>query len=133
MEFTFTRRATSTREGEMREFYLAFLLLSVKEAKISLNVYPRFLVCIPSQSPTIRITTRIERHPDNRELTVTWESDMGMSGSSFDQLNGENSPAVFTIFREVNCATYTVKSCLTRGGKKHCVSVEVQEGVSDGR
>lgn len=112
---------------------VAFLLLAGRTIlfsappPIKLDVMPKFLTCIPSQRPQIRIRVTIERDPANRGRSLSWSGLSGDSGTSLNQMEGENDARTFERFQEVSCTSYTVTACVYRndGKKVPCVSEEV--------
>jgi len=97
---------------------------------VTLNVMPKFMACIPSARPTIRMIVRIARHKANRHMSLSWTSPTGQSGLTLTQLDGLEAPEAFTIFRDINCADYVVQACLYRTTVKFCAPIEVVLGSS---
>lgn len=64
--------------------------------EVSINVTPLVSFVINDQRVYLRVTIRLERHPDNRLISFGWDSPDGEAGSSQKYLEGENSPIIFT-------------------------------------
>jgi hypothetical protein len=121
-------------------FWLFLLLLAVllvvftniartADLPIALDVYPKFLTCIPSDRPTMRMRITMERHPDNRAYSLSWSGLNGHSGTSIVQMDGEDSERVVTRFQEITCTSYTIEACVYRTNKKKfCDHKELEEG-----
>lgn len=112
-------------------FAIAILSTSADIVKedVKIRVSPLVISCAISD-PRIWITSTIKDHPDNRLLTVSWESKVGESGSTSYQLEGKASPKVFTIERRVDCMDYRVWSCIRRDGVRDeiCASIVLLGG-----
>lgn len=92
---------------------------------ISLLVTPRFLTCIPSQRPWIRIQVTIERHAENHHRSLSWSAITGESGTSINEMEGEKDARIFERMQEVSCDSYTITACVYRK-QKFCVTQEVE-------
>jgi hypothetical protein len=92
---------------------------------ISLLVTPRFLTCIPSQRPWIRMQVTIERHPDNHHRSLSWSAVSGESGTSINEMEGEKDARIFERLQEVSCDSYTITACVYRNKQKFCDNQEV--------
>lgn len=83
------------------------------EKPVRLDVYPKANVCIPSSRPTIRVRYWVPRNHANRARSLSWQGD-GQSGSSMNQMEGENDAAVFERFIEISCTSYAIDACVMR-------------------
>ena len=106
----------------MHKVFLALTFLAtvnggVIKDDVKIRVNPLVISCALSD-PRVWITSTIREHPDNRFLTIRWESSDGESGSTGYQLDGEASPRVFFVERRVDCSNYTIQSCIKRRSVK---------------
>lgn len=97
-----------------------------KPSPIALNVMPITLMCNNYQRVIVRVLIHIDPHKDNRYLHFAYASDVGESGSSLYELNGEKAPLSYTRYIQVNCQYYLFTACVLRTqGKKFCSKMEV--------
>lgn len=77
-----------------------------------------------AQSPaTIRVTALIERHPDNRKITIEAESGAFFRSSS-SSLDGADAPKSYTrVFASLPAGTYTVTATVERNDGTKLVEV----------
>lgn len=114
-------------------FFLCWYYSLTAKEKVMLSVTPK--VCLPLC--TIRSTTVIERHADNRWLVLSW-SDVadasGFAGQSHISLDGQDSPIEFVRdLKDVPKGAYLVASQLFRNGKQVGYADQmVYVGVSPG-
>lgn len=99
-----------------------------KENPVTLDLLPQIFVCSPNEKPQIRIRATVAKNADNREVKMSWQSADGESGSSAIQMEGENSPSVFTIFRNVTCGNYDISVCVHRTTTKFCTAKHLEGG-----
>ncbi|MDP3793030.1 MAG: hypothetical protein Q8Q89_04880 [bacterium] len=74
----------------------SLVIASNDQEPISLDVTPKISFTLNGNREYKRVVIRVERHPDNRLLRLQWESPDGEEGSTERELEGENSPAIFT-------------------------------------
>ena len=105
---------------------------SPEEAKppnpITLRVFPPFSVAM-LDGATVKVTFRIERHPDNRRYYIVWSDKVSELGRSGKALNGENEQAVFNpiFLARLYEGQYEVRLVLTRienGEEKQYIAIE---------
>lgn len=111
-------------------FWLIYTWPTEGKGEVELWVYPRTVFCL-QQPCFIRTVVTVSRHPDNRWLVLSWGSETGLSGSSFYQLDGEQTPAKFDKRLEVSPGDYLITACVYRLPQlRFCDRVEVEvQGV----
>lgn len=107
-------------------FLVAMNILGAQSKPISLDVVPRTFFCNSWERLQARILVRIEPNEENRYLQVAYSSDVGESGSSLSELDGEKAPLSYTRYVWVNCNDYLFTACVMRTqGKTFCSKQEV--------
>ena len=99
-----------------------------KAPPVVLDIYPRKSFAPLGKQSTLRIRLTVDRLDKNRAATLAWGSDLGNEGSTFIQLDGDQSPAVYTKFWEFPAGYYNFQACVYRNVKpeKVCVEREVE-------
>ncbi len=72
---------------------LAALLAAAAAPPVALQVRPRILAA----RGDVRVEARVERHADNRILSIAWVSDRGTAGSTQRQLEGADGAVLHTL------------------------------------
>ena len=67
----------------------------VVAARERLDLHVRPDVMMPMTSDDIRIEARLARHPDHRQLAITWDGGAAGGGSSVRTLDGDAEPYLF--------------------------------------
>ena len=110
-------------------FYILYTAPTEGNAPITLDVFPRVSVTIPSKWVEVRVQQKIERHPDNRWRSLVWSDGLPL-GSSGSAMKGEDEAATYEQFVKLYRGEYIFVACVVRvTGKKvksHCVSQIVE-------
>jgi hypothetical protein len=111
---------------------LAVMPQAITSQTITLDVFPKVLVCTPQQMKTVRVLVRITPDPANTEWDLAWISSANTAGKRTRQID-ETSPKTHTVYVDVYCATYLFQACVYQGEKKSCVEqlVRKPEGGKD--
>lgn len=105
---------------------LAVMPQAITSQTITLDVFPRVLVCTPQQTKTVRVLVRISPDPANTEWDLAWISSSNASGKRTRQLD-DLSPKSYTLYVDIDCATYLFQACVYQGEKKSCVEQLVRK------
>ena len=76
--------------------YAPGLVYGSADQKVVINATPPFSFIVSDQRVYLKVLIRIERHPDNRLLHLEWDAPDGEAGSSIRNLEGEDSPIIFS-------------------------------------
>lgn len=96
------------------------IFVAVVEARdeILLTVSPRQTMAPAYKSTYVRAAWRIAQHADNRFWSLAWGSDIGASGSSLGQMEGEAARVHYEQIVEVETGGYTFECCVYRSNRQ---------------
>lgn len=94
--------------------------------EVRLMLYPRQILYY--RYPTyIRASWWIAIHAENRWWSLAWASQTGVSGSTWGQMDGEDSPQHFQRMIEVETGFYVFECCVYRTTRQRFCDVQQAE------
>lgn len=111
--------------------FLTPLKINAQTPPVSVDAYTR----VGMVGNQFRITAKLDRHPDNRSLTVEWYLHPGFENRKFYQVDGAQSQRIFQHYITLEePGTWTVRAVLKRSPDKQLVAtttIMVRGGFQD--